>query len=494
MVGLLTSVQPWASTVVNPCGAALHTDTKQCEMLLIALLVGESMEKSPQFLAAEALLTGSADVILDEITDLLASGALNGALHSRAPHPQRRLSKHRIRRILGRGLLRKYGLRNQSASALSAEGVAVYGWFTAESGYGQAARGLVDALREAGTPVSAHNLIVHTFENAVPYDVAPNLMSEHRTLVFILPPHWFLRRLHDIPLAAMVGRRRIGYWPWELPVFPAAWARAFDFVDEVWAPSTFTASAINAATDLPIYVVPHPVRLPKIDKRTGRASCGLPQDSLIFLTAFDSNSFPARKNPLGTITAFRDAFPTASPDRPLLVVKCHGKGHRDPAFDEVRRSAEHPGIIFIDEVYPVEKMRALQASCDSFVSLHRSEGFGLNIAECMGYGKPCIATGFSGNLDYMNHRNSVLVPYRMRRVQPGEYLRGGGQWWADPVHEAAVAAFQAVAAGGLAIKARGLDAHVDIARDLSLEAVGTTAKVALNYDRQEFRAGRPKGP
>ncbi|MGH9582417.1 MAG: glycosyltransferase, partial [Bryobacteraceae bacterium] len=78
------------------------------------------------------------------------------------------------------------------------------------------------------------------------------------------------------------------------------------------------------------------------------------------------------------------------------------------------------------------ELHELIAACDSFVSLHRSEGFGLGIAEAMYLGKPVIATNYSGNVDFTKQDNSCLVDYRLVPVKPGEYLFPEGQVWADP--------------------------------------------------------------
>ena len=96
----------------------------------------------------------------------------------------------------------------------------------------------------------------------------------------------------------------------------------------------------------------------------------------------------------------------------------------------------------IDEVLTDSEMCTLQNACDTFLSAHRSEGFGLNIAECMRLGKLAIATGYSGNTDFMTGSNSVLLPYDMVPVRPDEYVHGEGQEWADPKHDAVVDALR----------------------------------------------------
>jgi glycosyltransferase involved in cell wall biosynthesis len=70
--------------------------------------------------------------------------------------------------------------------------------------------------------------------------------------------------------------------------------------------------------------------------------------------------------------------------------------------------------------------------CDAYVSLHRSEGFGLTLTEAMNMGKPVIATAYSGNMDFMTASNSFPVKYRLVEIEKnhGPYTKGCE--WAEP--------------------------------------------------------------
>jgi hypothetical protein len=76
----------------------------------------------------------------------------------------------------------------------------------------------------------------------------------------------------------------------------------------------------------------------------------------------------------------------------------------------------------LDRVLSNADVFGLQRVCDAYVSLHRSEGLGLGMAECMAQGKPVIATAYSGNLEFMTESNSCLVDYALVPVRPGEYI------------------------------------------------------------------------
>ncbi|MGC2776128.1 MAG: glycosyltransferase, partial [Bradyrhizobium sp.] len=263
-------------------------------------------------------------------------------------------------------------------------GIAVYGLFTAEIGIGQSARRSAQALATLGIPVSTHNIRLSQFENTVEFPCSPDFISEYDSTLIHLNPDTLLWLFKNSPLEAFLGRRRIGFWHWELPVFPPQWARALETTHEIWVPSNFTARAVRAAGGASVRVVPHAVETDQISTSFARAQLGLPADDFLLLTMFDLNSWPARKNPWGAYRAFMNAFPRQGASSPRLVVKCHGRANRTAGLEPLLRDLrEAPNVIFLDEVLSCERTRLLQAACDCFVSLHRSEGFGLPLLECM---------------------------------------------------------------------------------------------------------------
>ena len=162
-----------------------------------------------------------------------------------------------------------------------------------------------------------------------------------------------------------------------------------------------------------------------------RAEFSLPEHRFLF--TFDFNSFSARKNPLATIEAFSRAFP-AGDGRVGLVIK-YAQGYRYP--EKVRMletlAANDPRVVLLDRLLSREDTFGLQSVCDAYISLHRSEGLGLGMAECMALGKPVIATAYSGNLEFMRRDNSCLVDFTLIPVKPGDYLYYEPGWmWADP--------------------------------------------------------------
>ena len=151
------------------------------------------------------------------------------------------------------------------------------------------------------------------------------------------------------------------------------------------------------------------------------------------LFAFDMCSVMERKNPLGLVRAFRRAFkPT---DDAVLVIKVT-RGNFDPEGMALLRAEEAKGqMVIIDRVMSRAEAMALMACCDCYASLHRSEGFGLTLAEAMLLGKPAIGTNYSGNLDFMTPEVSRLVEFKKMVIanQLPQYPKG--VVWAQPDEE-----------------------------------------------------------
>jgi glycosyltransferase involved in cell wall biosynthesis len=219
-------------------------------------------------------------------------------------------------------------------------------------------------------------------------------------------------------------------------------------IDEIWAPNAFCAEAFRDFFDGPITIVP-----PCLDvagpspalTQMGQRRFGLDPGILHFLFSFDYHSFPERKNPLAVVRAFMAAFPQT--ERPVgLVVKASSAPHHFPELKKrILAAARADGrITVIDESLSREEMLALLAGTDCYVSLHRSEGFGLGMAEAMMLEKPVIATSYSANAEFITEATGYPVPFTLRPVRPGEYVHVEGQFWAEPDEDACAAAMRQV--------------------------------------------------
>jgi len=320
----------------------------------------------------------------------------------------------------------------------SPDGVNLVGYAQGGLGLGENLRRFALAAHQEGLAFSlvdfAENLgdraqdprLSHWLRRDNPYPV---------NLMFINADQMATARAHFGP-RFFERRRTIGFWFWELAHFPDDWLPAFDLVDEIWVASRFIESTLRPLTRKPIHRVALPVEV-SLSRRFERAAFDLPDQRFAFLFSFDFHSFAARKNPIGTIDAFRRAFPRG--DEPVLLVVKSINGHRAPELlAQIQAcAAQDPRIRLIDRFLDAEQAMGLLSVVDCYVSLHRAEGFGLGMAEAMALGKPVIATDYSGNTDFTTADNSCLVPAPLVPVQAHEYPFGAGQVWADPDLDAA---------------------------------------------------------
>jgi len=229
----------------------------------------------------------------------------------------------------------------------------------------------------------------------------------------------------------------ISYSVWELPRIPPDWQRNLRFVHEVWCPSNFAANAFRTATDKPVHVVPHSVD-PPTRITPDRPRFGIAPSAFAVLTAVHLSSGLTRKNPLAAIAAFRSAFGDSS--RAVLLVKVSQDATYPDRLRVIQRAAQGaPNVRILQDTHSDADYWRLLQSIDAVLSLHRSEGFGLVPAQAMSIGKVAIATGWSGNMDYMNSKNSLPVDYSLVPVSDpeGNYTTDGQQWAEPDIEHAA---------------------------------------------------------
>ena len=223
------------------------------------------------------------------------------------------------------------------------------------------------------------------------------------------------------------------YPAWELSRYPKEWAIQLDRFDEIWAPSKFVGDAIRLVSKPQVIDMPLACEV-RLTKFLSRRYFGLPESYCIFLNFFDIRSYVDRKNPFAVLEAFRRLVADRPFNKLALVLKVNGAEQAPELFEEMQRKiADIRGrVIVIGRVMSDNEIKNLIRCCDCFVSLHRSEGYGRGMAEAMYLGKPVIATGYSGNMDFMNGDVAYLVGYDLIEVKSGQYPFFQGQFWADP--------------------------------------------------------------
>jgi glycosyltransferase involved in cell wall biosynthesis len=269
------------------------------------------------------------------------------------------------------------------------------------------------------------NSVVHHLSEEFPYSITMFCMTGMETL----------RAVAQMRSKIINRRFAVGFWPWELPEWPRYLRRSYDMVDEVWASSAYTYHAFARSSPIPVRQVPMAVWVDESDA-LNRSDFALPEDRFLFAFAYDGLSHATRKNPQACLEAFDLAFPRG--DEPVGLVIKGLRADGSPAWAALKeRAKSDPRLFLITESLPRPRLFDLYRSIDCFVSLHRAEGFGRNIAECMALGKPVITTAHSGNMDFTDHSTAALVTVDMKPVLPGAYPHGAGQIWAEPDVEVA---------------------------------------------------------
>lgn len=226
------------------------------------------------------------------------------------------------------------------------------------------------------------------------------------------------------------GRYSIGYWHWELPDFPDDWMESFRMVNEIWVPSTFVADSVAMKSPVPVVKIPHSVEV-VITEHRNRSYFSLPDNAFLFCFMYDMKSHQERKNPQASIRAFTMSF--RPEDMSVgLVIKVNGAQKDAIELEEIYELiGVHRNIYLIVETLSRNDVNCLISLIDCFVSLHRSEGFGLGLAEAMYLGKPTIGTNWSSNVDFMNHDNSCLVDYKLQQLGQNYGPYKAYQYWAE---------------------------------------------------------------
>jgi glycosyltransferase involved in cell wall biosynthesis len=348
------------------------------------------------------------------------------------------------------------------------QGVNVLAHFRYPSGLQVAARNTTRALELIGG-VSKRDVPADLPMDLVGRDGFLGLHPYPVTLSMIAPVPF---AEDSYPRAGLPFRKetyRIGYWYWELERVPRDWRAHESWLHELWAPTRFIAEALRQVMPMPVFDMLAGISMPPTVAMP-RSVFGLPDDRFLFLFIFDMCSTLQRKNPLAVIDAFRRAFTPG--DSAALAIKV-SRGFHDPeGLATLREACEQSGSFLIDEVMSHEQMFGLMNCCDAYVSLHRSEGFGLTMAEAMALGKPVIATGYSGNLDFMNENNSLLVSSKRVPIRTAVHVYPVGCLWADPSVEQAADMMRWLVEHPAETRAMAERGRQDVHQTLSLEAAG----------------------
>jgi glycosyltransferase involved in cell wall biosynthesis len=332
-------------------------------------------------------------------------------------------------------------------SGIRAFGVNVIGHVSGNLGLGVLARHVVSLLLSLRCPIRILDIDPQLGRGGhdqrfAEYTVATVGELIYPVTLLIFPPIAIVsflrdRRNHDLLLqgdglnAALVN--------WEQILVPTEWASVLSGLDVLVAPSAFTRETFQEAIpDVPVISAKVPLCLPEA-VRENRARFRLQPDLVWFGSSFEPQSDLARKNPFAVLDAFQGALANRRDVGLVFKVNnptAHGRSH--PAINELRVRAQGDGrVVLIEDSLDYHGVLSLYASIDVYVSLHRSEGIGLALMEAMALAKPVVATGWSGNMSFMDRSNACIVSYDLVPVRSTSHVYsqavlGKQAVWAEP--------------------------------------------------------------
>ena len=356
-------------------------------------------------------------------------------------------------------------------SARSYSGVNFYGPVGVVSGVGSASRGYLAALRAAAVPlcvVPVHEVFVH--QPSVGRS-EPRQWPRHPISLVHVNANSVHRFLHYHARSFSRARYKIGIWVWELPALRDEWLSEFRHFDEIWVPSTFCQRAVQAMTTKPVMVMPHVVSADELPEPASREELRIGHDEFVFLYAFDASSTVERKNPQCLVDAFEAEF--SKHDRVQLILKV-SNAENDPDLSGyldalVERDSR---CVVLRRTMETDKLLRLVRGCNCYVSPHRSEGFGLTVAEAMGFGLPVIATDYGGTADFVTEDVGFPLRYRLVEVDRNHGPYAKGAIWSDPSREHLRELLRMVVAQPHAAAEKGRRARARMVQDYSAAAVG----------------------
>lgn len=352
---------------------------------------------------------------------------------------------------------------------------------------GVIARGLAGALGSAEIPFDIINLVpgfdakyedtslVHKEVRRSRYDIS----------VVCANPEGFAHLRILLPMEMLTECYVILYSFWELPEFPAEWMDVFGSINEYWAGSRFIQKTVELKSPVPVVLIP-PVVQPSSERHFSREELSLPTSRFLFLTMADTLSVLERKNPLGVVRAFKKAF-SGKDSSVGLVIKLNNPDHlTSPSWQNILDEiSECENVYLLRRVLTGDEVTSLISQSDCYVSLHRSEGFGLVPAEAMSLGKPTILTNWSGNTDYMTKDNSIGIDYELVKVGQdyGPYKKD--QYWAEPDIDQAAYWMKRIYQEPELARSIGLRGKDTISSEYSTVAISKLIQQRLEYIRRD---------
>ena len=347
---------------------------------------------------------------------------------------------HSLRESIKRNILfrpiKKKVINAQSVDKNLARGINIIGIIRSGKSIGLQTRLIAKALDKVNIPYCMIDLCEYMDIEKCNFDYEEKITNEliYNVNLIVLNADCINRALYALNYNELFKRYNIGYWAWELSEFPDIWKESFNSLNEIWANSHFSADAIKKKSPVPVMPLPLYADSPVMNLKNGRDYFKIKNNIFLFMAAYDCESFISRKNPQAAVRAFIKAFSPEDRNIGLVLKLFCAENYQEHVKELFNLLSGYPNIYYFNKYFSEEEMRTLTGISDAFITLHRSEGLGLIPMEAMALGTPVISTAYSGNMEYMTHKNSVLVDYNLIPVN-GQYLGTKAKKnfiWAEP--------------------------------------------------------------
>jgi glycosyltransferase involved in cell wall biosynthesis len=367
----------------------------------------------------------------------------------------------------------------------------VVGYLSMSAGVGESARLCADALASRGLPIRLRDVSTdpESPEAIGWHGPRESAMSATSRILHLNPP-MLPRAVASIGFGKFARAFNIGYWAWELEEIPSEWKNAFRYMNAIFVPSVFTRDALVRHTDRPVLVVPHPVT-EKTAEDAIRCRFSIPEDAFLVSSVFSAGSSINRKNPQAVIKAFQ-IFRAHHPNSFLLM-----KASGNPATDEALRTllAETegmPDVKIVTDRLPSSMIQGIIRQSDAYLSLHRSEGFGLTVAEAILHETPVVSTGWSGTVDFCDPANTWNTRYNLIPVVDDhpEFASLAHARWADADCNHAAQQLAVIAQDPAGAKAKAARARAFLKSYLAANTYETALRALVKTQSASLRSDR----
>lgn len=341
-------------------------------------------------------------------------------------------------------------------------GLNIIGYMHARSGLGEAVRLNHQAALKTNIPVQVidFDLVCRNEQYDLPYDY--NLVqigvTDLELFFSSIKPDFFNQKYSIL------------YLMWESEYLPEQHHGSIRMFNELWTASSYCQKIFNTFFYGPVFTIPHPVRFESRNNQL-KLSRWTNSGRFTFLFIFSYHSSVNRKNPFFLIEAFQQAF-GSEPQIELLIKTVGAKDFPNVAGQIIRKAQTTGNIRILDQELDKTEVHQLIEQCNCYVSLHHSEGFGLTLAEAMYLGKPVLATGYSGNMQFMNETNSFLVKATSGVIVQPDASFCSKTIWGHPDLEDAVLKLRMVYKNKEMVVEKSRKGQEDVQSQLSFETVG----------------------